>query len=39
MVGVKFSIMFEMPKPKDCNCLQNNVITPWYKKSKNRGVE
>ena len=39
MVGVKFSIMFEMPKPKHCNCLQNNVITPWNKKRKDRGIE
>jgi len=39
MVGVKFSVMFEMPKPKHCNCLQNNVITPWSKKRRDRGVE
>ena len=38
-VGVKFGIMFEMPKRKPCNCLQNNVITPWDKKRKDRGVE
>jgi hypothetical protein len=38
-VGVKFGIMFEMPKRKPCNCLQNNVIKPWEKKLKDRGVE
>ncbi len=38
-VGVKVGIMFEMPKRKPCNCLQNNVISPWEKKLKDRGVE
>lgn len=38
-VGVKVGIMFEMPKSKYCNCLQNNVITPWSKKRRDRGVE
>ena len=39
MVGVKVSIMFELPKPKHCNCLQNNIITPWDKRRKDKGVE
>ncbi len=38
-VGVKATIMFEMPKRKHCNCLQNNIINPWEKKLKDRGVE
>lgn len=38
-VGLKATIMFEMPKRKPCNCLQNNVINPWEKKLKDRGVE
>lgn len=38
-VGVKATIMFEMPKRKHCNCLQNNIITPWEKRIKDRGVE
>ena len=38
-VGVKFGVMFEMPKKKNCNCLQNNIIKPWDKKRKDRGVE
>ena len=39
-VGVKFGVMFGMPKKKECNCLKNNVITPWSKnRKKDRGVE
>jgi hypothetical protein len=38
-VGVKVSIMFELPKPKPCNCLQNNIIIPWDKRRKDKGVE
>ena len=30
-VGVKATIMFEMPKPKECNCLMNDVTLPWKK--------
>ena len=39
MVGFKVGIMFEMPKRKHCNCLQNDILTPWDKKRKDRGVE
>lgn len=38
-VGFKVGVMFELPKRKPCNCWQNNVITPWDKKRKDRGVE
>lgn len=38
-VGVKVGIMFEMPRRKECNCLNNNVMKPWYKKFKDKGVE
>ena len=38
-VGVKVGIMFEMPRKKWCNCLQNNVISPWERRIKDRGVE
>lgn len=38
-VGVKATIMFEMPKPKDCDCLNNNVTLPWKKTRKKKGVE
>lgn len=38
-VGVKFAVMFEMPKPKDCDCLKNNVTVPWKKTRKKKGVE
>jgi hypothetical protein len=38
-VGVKVGVMFEMPKRKGCNCLGNNVIKPWIKGRKDRGVE
>ncbi len=38
-VGVKVGIMFELPKPKDCDCLKNNVTTPWKKNRKKKGVE
>ena len=38
-VGVKASIMFEMPKPKECNCLKNDVTIPWKKTRKKKGVE
>jgi hypothetical protein len=37
--GVKFGILFEMPKRKGCNCLNNDVIKPWMKNRKNKGVE
>lgn len=38
-VGVKASIMFEMPKPKECNCLLNDVTIPWKKTRVKKGVE
>lgn len=38
-VGFKVGLMFELPKRKPCNCWNNNVITPWSKKRKDRGVE
>ena len=38
-IGVKVGIMFEMPRRKECNCLNNNVMKPWYKKFKDKGVE
>ena len=31
--------MFELPKPKDCDCLKNNVTMPWKKNRKKKGVE
>lgn len=38
-VGVKVGVMFEMPKKKECNCLNNNVTKPWFKSRKEKGVE
>ena len=38
-VGVKVGIMFEMPHKRGCNCWNNNVERPWFKKFKDRGVE
>lgn len=38
-IGVKVGVMLEMPKRKDCNCLNNNVTKPWLKNRKERGVE
>ncbi len=38
-VGVKLGVMFELPKQKECNCLNNNVTKPWLKKRKEKGVE
>ena len=38
-VGLKATIMFELPKGKPCNCWKFNVKKPWTKNFKDRGVE
>lgn len=38
-IGVKVGILFEIPRKKECNCLENNVIKPWYKTRRNKGIE
>ncbi len=38
-VGAKFTIMFDLPTKKWCNCLNNNVTKPWIKGRRDRGVE